>query len=97
MVAATVTSKQDAMDYITWTYFFRRLVLNPSFYGLEDVNHDSINSFLSNLVERSVLDLEASYCLEIGEDNSSLTPTTLGTSLFLPASSAHSALRIRTC
>merc|ERR1719383_1193914 len=49
VVAATVTSKQDAMDYITWTYFFRRLVLNPSFYGLEDVNHDSINSFLSNL------------------------------------------------
>ena len=75
-----MTSKQDAMDYITWTYFFRRLVLNPSFYGLEDTSHDSINSFLSNLVERSVLDLEASYCLEIGNDETSLTPTTLGKS-----------------
>ena len=45
---------------------------------LEDISHESINSFLSNLVERSVLDLEASYCLEIGDDETSLTPTTLG-------------------
>uniref|UniRef100_A0A8W8J2N3 Helicase C-terminal domain-containing protein n=1 Tax=Magallana gigas TaxID=29159 RepID=A0A8W8J2N3_MAGGI len=30
IVAGTVTSKQDAMDYITWTYFFRRLVQNPT-------------------------------------------------------------------
>ena len=29
IVAGTIGSKQDAMDYITWTYFFRRLVMNP--------------------------------------------------------------------
>uniref|UniRef100_A0A671Q124 Helicase C-terminal domain-containing protein n=1 Tax=Sinocyclocheilus anshuiensis TaxID=1608454 RepID=A0A671Q124_9TELE len=29
IAAGTVTSKHDAMDYITWTYFFRRLVMNP--------------------------------------------------------------------
>ncbi|MED6279107.1 activating signal cointegrator 1 complex subunit [Characodon lateralis] len=30
IAAGTISSKQDAMDYITWTYFFRRLVMNPS-------------------------------------------------------------------
>ena len=29
IVAGTINSKQDAMDYITWTYFFRRLIVNP--------------------------------------------------------------------
>jgi len=30
IVAGTVTNKQEAMDYVTWTYFFRRLVQNPT-------------------------------------------------------------------
>lgn len=29
VAAGTISSKQDAMDYITWTYFFRRLMMNP--------------------------------------------------------------------
>ena len=29
IVAGTISSKQDAMDYVTWTYFFRRLIMNP--------------------------------------------------------------------
>uniref|UniRef100_A0A8B9HHQ3 Activating signal cointegrator 1 complex subunit 3 n=1 Tax=Astyanax mexicanus TaxID=7994 RepID=A0A8B9HHQ3_ASTMX len=67
IAAGTVTSKQDAMDYITWTYFFRRLVMNPSYYNLDDINHETINKFLSNLVEKSLRDLECSYCMEIQE------------------------------
>ncbi|XP_061770948.1 activating signal cointegrator 1 complex subunit 3 [Nerophis ophidion] len=78
IAAGTILSKQDAMDYITWTYFFRRLVMNPSYYSLEDISHDSINKFLSNLVERSLRDLECSYCIEIKEDDRAIQPLTYG-------------------
>ncbi|XP_076593233.1 activating signal cointegrator 1 complex subunit 3 isoform X1 [Chaetodon auriga] len=78
IAAGTISSKQDAMDYITWTYFFRRLVMNPSYYNLEDISHESINKYLSNLVERSLRDLECSYCIEMKEDDRSIEPLTLG-------------------
>ncbi|XP_074166319.1 activating signal cointegrator 1 complex subunit 3 [Sminthopsis crassicaudata] len=78
IAAGTITSKQDAMDYITWTYFFRRLIMNPSYYNLDDVSHESMNKFLSNLVEKALIELEYSYCIEIGEDNRSIEPLTFG-------------------
>ncbi|XP_059194984.1 activating signal cointegrator 1 complex subunit 3 [Centropristis striata] len=78
IAAGTIASKQDAMDYITWTYFFRRLVMNPSYYNLEDISHESINKYLSNLVERSLRDLECSYCIEIKEDGQTIEPLTYG-------------------
>uniref|UniRef100_A0A8C3LNM0 Activating signal cointegrator 1 complex subunit 3 n=1 Tax=Chrysolophus pictus TaxID=9089 RepID=A0A8C3LNM0_CHRPC len=78
IAAGTITSKQDAMDYITWTYFFRRLIMNPTYYNLDNVSHDTMNKYLSSLVEKSLFDLECSYCIEIGEDNRSIEPLTYG-------------------
>ncbi|XP_076373679.1 activating signal cointegrator 1 complex subunit obelus isoform X2 [Tachypleus tridentatus] len=78
IVAGTITSKQNALDYITWTYFFRRLIENPSYYGLESVNNNFLNKYLSGLVDSAVKALEKSYCLQVGEDNRALTPTVLG-------------------
>lgn len=65
IVAGTVNSKQDAMDYLTWTYLFRRLIINPTYYDLENIDHNSINTFLSNLVEKAVNDLESSSCVDV--------------------------------
>ena len=38
-----------------------------SYYNLDDTDHEVINRYLSQLVEKALLDLESSYCVEIGE------------------------------
>ncbi|CAF0861832.1 unnamed protein product [Brachionus calyciflorus] len=67
IVATTITSKQEAMEYLTWTYFFRRLLVNPSYYELESIEPKDLNKFLSNLIQVSLSQLEVSGCIQIGD------------------------------
>lgn len=82
IVAGTIGTKQDALDYLTWTYFFRRLLQNPSYYNLnleEGVETKvAVNEFLSATIDRALTSLETAYCIEIGEDNRSIEATPLG-------------------
>lgn len=41
--------------------------MNPSYYELEDTANDSVNKFLSALVEDALKEVENSACVEIGE------------------------------
>ncbi|CCG83995.1 protein of unknown function [Taphrina deformans PYCC 5710] len=74
----TIESKQEAVDWITWTLFYRRLAANPAYYGLEDISHDQLSSFLSDLVENTLNDLVEAKIVEIGEDEMELTIMNLG-------------------
>ncbi|KAF9085804.1 hypothetical protein BGX23_009353 [Mortierella sp. AD031] len=77
IVGGTVKSKQDAMDYLTWTYFYRRLQMNPSYYGVQDLTPLGVNTFLSDLIEKSIANLERSSCVEV-VDEFEIEPTSLG-------------------
>uniref|UniRef100_A0A1A9WJB5 U5 small nuclear ribonucleoprotein 200 kDa helicase n=1 Tax=Glossina brevipalpis TaxID=37001 RepID=A0A1A9WJB5_9MUSC len=76
IVAGTVQTKQAALDYLTWTYFFRRLLRNPTYYNLEGLEPSQINPYLSTLVEKVVHELESAACLIQKEHL--LIPTFLG-------------------
>jgi activating signal cointegrator complex subunit 3 len=69
IVAGTIQSKQDAMDYLTWTFFFRRLLKNPTYYNLPSLEAHDINRFLSNLIEQTVMELMNAGCVAIAEVN----------------------------
>lgn len=87
IVAGTIKTRRDALDYLTWTFFFRRLLRNPSYYGLEGVDETNINTFLTDVVNRTVQTLYMSRCVEIsgpdgeegqGQGDDHLEATTLG-------------------
>jgi antiviral helicase SLH1 len=83
--AETIGTKQDALDYLTWTFFFRRLHKNPSYYGLEisAEEHNTIaaqqmaNEYMISMVDTSLAELEESKCLVL-HPNGSIDSTPLG-------------------
>lgn len=72
IVTGTIGSTQDAMDYLTWTFMFRRLVQNPSYYGLESSSHSELNRWLSEKVSSIVEDLENAGCIVSTETNNQI-------------------------
>ncbi|KZT07923.1 putative RNA helicase [Laetiporus sulphureus 93-53] len=73
----TIENKQDAMDILTWTYFYRRMTQNPNYYNLHNVSHQHLSDHLSELVENTLSDLVNSKCISI-EDEMDVSPLNLG-------------------
>lgn len=67
IVSGTISNKEEAIIYLTWTYLYRKLVVNPSYYGLEDTETYTLNSYLSRLVETTFEDLEDSGCIKVDD------------------------------
>ncbi|CAH9136752.1 unnamed protein product [Cuscuta epithymum] len=77
VVSGVIQNKQDAVDYLTWTFMYRRLTQNPNYYNLQGVSHRHLSDHLSELVENTLTDLEASKCVSI-DDDYLLAPNNLG-------------------
>ncbi|KAG6007545.1 hypothetical protein E4U21_005846 [Claviceps maximensis] len=85
VAADTILTKQDALDYLTWTFFFRRLHKNPSYYGLElsAEQHSTIaaqqmaNEFMVDMVNKSLDELAESKCVDVFP-NGDVDPTPFG-------------------
>lgn len=38
IVSKSISSKGDGVDWLTWTFMYRRLINNPNFYNMEDTS-----------------------------------------------------------
>ncbi|CAK9312234.1 unnamed protein product [Citrullus colocynthis] len=76
IVSGTICHKEDAVHYLSWTYLFRRLMVNPAYYGLDSMEPEILSSYLSRLVQSTFEDLEDSGCIKMDEDR--VEPMMLG-------------------
>ena len=78
IASGTLSNRQHCLDYLTWTYFFRRLTKNPTFYNLDGNSADSINSYLRTLVNTNLLKLRDAGCVELDFTDDNIKSTHLG-------------------
>lgn len=69
-----ITSTQDAVDWVTFTYLYRRFLANPSYYSLTDTSNEGLSAHLSELVETTLTELSDASIVELDEEQGSITP-----------------------
>jgi len=104
IVTRTITNLQDAVDYITWTFLYRRLGKNPNYYAMQGTSNIHISEHLSDMVETVLGDLAESKCCSL-DDDGNVAPLNLGmvaayyyiqyTTIELVASSVTEKTKIR--
>ncbi|EDQ89655.1 uncharacterized protein MONBRDRAFT_36978 [Monosiga brevicollis MX1] len=78
IVTKTIDNPQDAIDYLTYTFLYRRLTQNPNYYNLHGVTNRHLSDHLSELVETTLSELEESKCIAMDEDEEDVSPLNLG-------------------
>ncbi|KAI9802245.1 MAG: hypothetical protein M1825_002966 [Sarcosagium campestre] len=69
-----IASTQDAVDWATYTFFYRRLLANPSYYSLGDTTHEGLSTHLSELVENTLKELAEAKIVDVDDEDDSVTP-----------------------
>jgi len=77
ITSRVVTNKQEAIDYLTWSFLYRRLPSNPHYYGLASKGTLAISEHLSTMVESTMDALSDAGCVRI-VDEFHIEPLNLG-------------------
>ncbi|CAI4216488.1 unnamed protein product [Parascedosporium putredinis] len=69
-----IQSAGDAVNWTTFTYFYRRLLANPSYYGLTELTDDALGRFISDRVEDTFGQLNEAKIIEYDDEDGSVVP-----------------------
>ncbi|CDK26415.1 unnamed protein product [Kuraishia capsulata CBS 1993] len=72
--SGTIKSKHDAVNFLTWTFLYRRAHNNPTYYGIEDTSTEGVSRFLTDLIDTTINNLVESRCLVVSGDVLGPTP-----------------------
>ena len=62
-----IRSKRDCLDYLSWTYLFRRIIQNPSFYQVPSSDSADIQTKLMSMISLVLMDLLRTRCITISD------------------------------
>ncbi|CAM9720895.1 unnamed protein product, partial [Phaeothamnion confervicola] len=68
IVTRTIENLQDGVDYLTWTFYYRRLPHNPNYYNMLGAEHTHVSDNMSELVERCINELKEARCIAVEEE-----------------------------
>eukprot|EP00984_Skeletonema_dohrnii_P009199 scaffold3511_cov144-Skeletonema_dohrnii-CCMP3373.AAC.8 len=61
----TISSLSDAIGYLKWTFYARRVRLNPSYYGATSSEEDDVEDFFLSVVQDTVDKLQEHGCVTV--------------------------------
>ncbi|KAL7455807.1 hypothetical protein ACHAWC_007346, partial [Mediolabrus comicus] len=67
----TINSLSDAVGYLKWTFYARRVRLNPSYYGASSAKEDDIEDFFLSVVQDTVDKLQEHGCITVDKTEGS--------------------------
>lgn len=75
ITSGSITNKQEALDFLSWTFLFRRAHHNPTYYGIEDdTSTAGVSEHLSSLIDSTLKNLRESQCVLLHGDDIVATP-----------------------
>ncbi|AMD21955.1 HFR100Wp [Eremothecium sinecaudum] len=75
IASGTINNKQDAVEFLNWTFLFRRVHHNPTYYGVtDDMSTAGVNRYLSELIDKTLNNLAESQCIVVKGNNVDATP-----------------------
>ena len=76
IAGGTISSIVEAVGYLTWTFYARRVKANPSYYGVVSGSDDDVQGHFLSVIEETVNKLKDQGC--VNHEGDDLSPTALG-------------------
>lgn len=67
IAAGTIETRAQAMEFLTWTFLYRRAHNNPTYYGIDDTLVELVLKYLTELIDSTLARLEQLKCVVYGE------------------------------
>ena len=67
-----INTKQKCVDWLTWSFFYKRLMKNPNYYELKGKSNQHLYEYISEMVENKLTELETRGDVVIKEDKISI-------------------------